>query len=238
MSLHCYCKLIHLKELNIADLQKDLSRADTDRETLVQELKTSEAENMTLQENLSQSETKNENLFDKFTKKSDELGKLQDELEKAREIAQGARQLMIDLREQIVEFEKQRNRLTTDLSISKNEREKLEENLKEKEWTLGKLVEHGVDIPEIVARQGEPDVPIHAKVLAVRPDVNIVLVSVGKQDKVKPGYRFTIYRRGTYVGKVQIENVYPSMSSARILVDLLAKSQSIMEGDNASTRVY
>ncbi|MBF0245851.1 MAG: hypothetical protein HQL31_11390, partial [Planctomycetes bacterium] len=98
--------------------------------------------------------------------------------------------------------------------------------------------EHGIDIATIVQNKGEPDVPIHGKVMSVRPDVNVVLLSVGMKDSVKEGFRFTIYRGGEYIGKVQVESVYPQMASAKILVDMNAKGKSIREGDNASTRVY
>ena len=66
----------------------------------------------------------------------------------------------------------------------------------------------------------------------------LVMGLVGSKDNVKEGYRLTIYRGGMYKGKVQVESVYPTMCSARILTDLMANEQKIEEGDSASTRVY
>lgn len=71
---------------------------------------------------------------------------------------------------------------------------------------------------------------IRCKIIAVRPEVNLVMLSVGSDDGVKPGYRFTVYRGGGYAGKVEVEKVFTDMSSARILT-----KWPIREGDDAST---
>ena len=49
---------------------------------------------------------------------------------------------------------------------------------------------------------------------------------------------FTVYNGETYKGRVQVESIYPNMSSAKIIPGMTAKEQVIMEGDSASTRVY
>ena len=104
---------------------------------------------------------------------------------------------------------------------------------------MARLEARGIKVDEILASSGsDSDKPINAKVLSVRTDVNVVLLSVGREDKVKEGYQFTVYNGGTYKGKVMVESVYPNMCSARILKELMADAQTIQEGDNASTRIY
>ncbi len=95
----------------------------------------------------------------------------------------------------------------------------------------------GLDVEESIISQ-HFDSLLHAKVLAIRPDVDIVLLSAGRDDQVKEGFQFTVFQGGTYKGKVIVESVYPNMCSARIVADLMAQSETIVEGDSASTRVY
>ena len=53
--------------------------------------------------------------------------------------------------------------------------------------------------------------------LAVRRDVDLVMISIGREDGVRVGARFGIYRAGTRIGLVQVEKVFGDMSSARIV---------------------
>ena len=66
--------------------------------------------------------------------------------------------------------------------------------------------------------------------------MNLVMLSVGAEDGVKKGYRFTISRGERYIGKVEVEKVFDDMSSAKILADWT--KGPIKENDDASTRVF
>ena len=81
-----------------------------------------------------------------------------------------------------------------------------------------------------------PAPPIDGRVPAVRRDVNLVMLSVGTDDGVKPGFKFTVYREDRYIGKVEVEKVFSDMASARIIPDLT--QDEISEGDSAATRIY
>jgi len=173
-----------------------------------------------------------------LSKETSELSETRLNLQKARESSETARANLIDLRELVVVYEKEKGKLRGDLEIARSKLVKLEDELKSNERVLARLEAKGIKVEEVLAGAGGPDVPINAKVLAIRPDVNVVLLSVGREDLVREGYQFTIYSGGTYKGKVQVESVYPNMCSARILDDLKSPSQVILEGDSASTRVY
>ena len=82
----------------------------------------------------------------------------------------------------------------------------------------------------------QPEAAIEAKVLDVRPEIDLVMLSVGSLDGVKEGYRFTIYRGERYIGKVEVEKVFADMSSAKILADWT--KEPIKENDDAATRVF
>jgi predicted nuclease with TOPRIM domain len=83
-----------------------------------------------------------------------------------------------------------------------------------------------------------PDVinppPLDASVSAVDNKLNIVLLSIGKDDKVKVGYAFSVYRGNEYVGKVIVDKVEKDYCSAHSVKGL--EKKPIMVGDSATTR--
>ena len=74
---------------------------------------------------------------------------------------------------------------------------------------------------------------IKAMVTGVDKDLNIVLISVGKDDQVKPGYSFTVYRGNEYVGKVMIDKVEKDYASGYSVKEL--EKEPIEVGDSATT---
>jgi hypothetical protein len=79
---------------------------------------------------------------------------------------------------------------------------------------------------------GEPVPDLKARVMGVR-EGNVVL-SVGQDDKVVPGMKFSISRGNTYLGDVQVSTVYKDMAGAKIIY--LVDGAAIQEGDNAQTK--
>ncbi len=138
---------------------------------------------------------------------------------------------------QRVEMENELNNSRQQLVAVRKEKARLERDLHHNSWIIQKLMEQGVPVNDIIqSGETQPARPIEGKVLAVRPEVNLVMLSVGSQDGVKKGYRFTVYRGEQYIGKVEVEKVFDDMASARILVDWT--KQPIKENDDASTSVY
>ncbi len=89
----------------------------------------------------------------------------------------------------------------------------------------------GINLEEIVVNTPAP--AIDGVVMAIRPDANLVVLSVGSNDNVRIGHEFTIYRHDTFVGKVKVTKVTPDLSGARIMFS----ERAIDQGDRASTRV-
>ena len=116
-------------------------------------------------------------------------------------------------------------------SIQKNE---------EKDYILGKIkTKLGKDISEIIVDgdlDKNPIKPIEAKIIASIPEQNLVMLSVGKAEEVKVGYKFTVFRQGDYIGKVEVIEIHPNMCAGRVLVELNnAKGLKMERGDDAKT---
>jgi cell shape-determining protein MreC len=77
---------------------------------------------------------------------------------------------------------------------------------------------------------------IDALVLEVDDEYGFVILDKGAQDAVEKGFTFEIFRsEDGYLGRVQVDQVHPNHSTARILPG--ASSGSIRRSDNATTRL-
>jgi septal ring factor EnvC (AmiA/AmiB activator) len=148
------------------------------------------------------------------------------------------------LEENLDKAEERNDNLTAELTVLKDDQEKLENKLiatrkelktsedsrREYEDIIRRLQEAGIKIPPILV----PAEPIHGQVLAVDPDTDIVVLSVGANGNVTKGMKLSIYRDDAFVGSVTVISVFPDMSSARILRGMTLRE--IMPGDNVTNR--
>jgi hypothetical protein len=184
-------------------------------------------------------------LIERGKAKDDELQRRHDQIDRMHKIVlkqqqalEVAKANLRNAQNQRIEMENELNNSRQQLVAVQKEKARLEKDLHHNSWIIQTLMDHGVPVRESVW-SGEPTgpvSPIEGKVLAVRPEVNLVMLSVGSDDGVKKGFRFTVYRGEQYLGKIEVETVFSDMSSARILTDW-TKDQ-IKENDDASTRVY
>jgi hypothetical protein len=89
-----------------------------------------------------------------------------------------------------------------------------------------------------LARNGIPvddySIPrIEGFVEVVRAADRLVVLSVGKDQNVMPGYVFSVRRGPEYIGKVEVIEVYDDLSGARITY--VDGSQEIAPGDQVET---
>ncbi len=84
---------------------------------------------------------------------------------------------------------------------------------------------------------GPPVPAIDARVAAVKSNVTpeLVLLSVGSDDKVEKGFHFSIYRGTEFVGKVVVEKVLRDSCGCRVL--FTSEGARILAGDSAATRL-
>jgi hypothetical protein len=76
---------------------------------------------------------------------------------------------------------------------------------------------------------------VNAVIEAVQPEQKLVVLSVGKNQKVQEGYTFTIYRGDHFVGKVKVTKVYDDLAGAKII--FTNENDSIQIGDKAATQL-
>lgn len=136
-----------------------------------------------------------------------------------------------------VEAENQLNAVKEQFMAVMKEKKKIEDDLAHSTWILDTLQARGIDVATMVisADQAMPAIP--AKVLAVDKDVNLVMLSVGRNDSVKKGYTFSVFRNEKFVGKVRVEKVYDDMCAGVILKNYKVGDAEIQEGDDANTRL-
>lgn len=77
--------------------------------------------------------------------------------------------------------------------------------------------------------------PINGRILQVRPELNLVILSVGLRDKVTKGMEFVVSRGDEYISKVRVANVYDDMCSAKVLGGMTKQGAQIKISDLAST---
>ena len=79
--------------------------------------------------------------------------------------------------------------------------------------------------------------PIDAIVQAVGDGANakLVVLSVGRDQKVQEGFKFTVYRGDKFIGKVQVVKVYEDLAGARVL--FTQEGESVQIGDKAATQL-
>ncbi len=84
------------------------------------------------------------------------------------------------------------------------------------------------------------DVPatVEGKVMAIsaRPDLNLMIVNIGRNKGLVAGAQLTVFRGGKFVTKVQVEKVEGDWASARSLKDF--EKMPVQIGDSVSSRVY
>jgi myosin heavy subunit len=139
--------------------------------------------------------------------------------------------------------EAQNARLTTikttlekDLAEVRKDYTATKQKLLDAELVLDELRNQGVPISTLVVNH-KPMPPINGKVAGVKSDVQpaLVLLTVGKDDKVERGFTFTIYRGNQFIGKVVVEKLMADSCGCRVL--FTAAGQQIKAGDDAATRL-
>ncbi len=180
-------------------------------------------------------------LAERHTAQSIELKRRHDQIDRMHKIVltqqkalEIAKANMMRAESHRMEMENEYNSARQQLVAVQKEKARLEKDLHHHSWMIQTLMDHGVPVRQIIyAVEEQPPKPIYGRVLAVRPEVNLVMLSVGTDDGVKKGYRFTIYDGERYVGKVEVERPFSDMCSARILPDWT--KEEIREGYDAST---
>ncbi len=167
-----------------------------------------------------------------LNEEKDRLTQRAHEAEKARDDAQAASQQTELARR---DADEARGNAETKIADLEAEKTALTEKVSELETRLAIVVETTGIKPENIGTQPQ----IQASVLQVRYDKDggsgLVMLNVGKEQNVKRGYTFDIYRGATYKGQVRVEDVQDAICSAVIIRE--KEGTKIAQGDSASTNL-
>jgi hypothetical protein len=173
-------------------------------------------------------------LMDQVSQTAEAVTKSNQALQEALDKAKGERETALA---EAATSRQERDSMQLDLSKSQQELHALKVELKdlgEKFDTLAVVYERAKQVlPEALTPDTAP--PIDGVVKAVDGEEKLVVLSVGRDDKVETGFDFTIYRGDEFLGKVKVIKVYPNLSGARIL--FTKDGATLQPGDKATTRI-
>ena len=188
-------------------------------------------------------------LNNEFTKLSASYEKLQADLESQIKKNDDLQKFVEDFRKRKEEAEKDRATFESKFMQSQDDLVKLEKNLmtleqqylvqaKELNYAKTLLEQYKKVVPSITVTGEKAPKWIEGKILALseKADLNLVVISVGKNDGVEVGMKFTVYRIDKYIGKIQIEKVEPQISSGFSIKEF--QSDAIKVGDSITTSPY
>lgn len=180
----------------------------------------------------------NEELMRENSRRADELVKLKGVLVKQQQAVQVARDNEVKARNEKAELENELNQSRQLLAAIQRDKRDIEEDLAIQTRRILGLIERNVPIADILGEDPEATQPYipDAQVLAVKPELNLIMISAGSAQGVRPGFRFTICRADQYVGKAQVQRVYPDMCSARMIPKLT--KGVVQKHDEAKSRVF
>ncbi|MEN6452257.1 MAG: hypothetical protein ABFC96_17335 [Thermoguttaceae bacterium] len=75
---------------------------------------------------------------------------------------------------------------------------------------------------------------VEGNVMAVRGQ-NLIEISIGSDQGIRKGHQLQVYRKGTYVGRVEVVKV--AATSAVCKVDPLYQNSNVVEGDRVASRI-
>lgn len=171
------------------------------------------------------------NIQERLADKDNHIARLEKEKDDLKERKEEA----IRDREEAKEEQQRLALQLSDLQGELAEKEKLlqksEKELSEAKMIIKSVQDSGISITSAFQRTK----PMNGQVVAVSKEVNIVMLSVGEDEGVAKGDKFTVYRGGQFIGQVVVEELYKDMSAARIIKDMTTKE--IQKGDSVTTRL-
>ncbi len=213
-----------------AKLQSDFSGATADKikvEGNLQETKTKLASADLRIDTEVKEKTQLNSRLQGLEKNNTDLGARVDELNKLAEDAKAAKEKAVtDMTRYRVDLDKSNEQL----SKTRIELTDLNSKLDKADMQLAAAKAAGFDVDLANAYP-----PIDAIVEAVKGEDKLVVLSVGRDQKVQEGFEFTIYRGDRFVGKVKVTKVYENLAGARIL--FTNEGESIQIGDKAATQI-
>jgi len=181
-------------------------------------------------------DAENQELQREVRRYAEELQKIKGIVIKQQQAVVVERENATRARNEKAELENELNTLKQSYATLARDKGEIERDLSRQTSRIEALIAKGVPVITILqedASATQPALP-DSMVLAVRPEVGLVMLSIGSAQGVKPGFQLTISRGDQYIGKVQVDRVYPDMCSAKV-IPALSKGE-IMVNDEARSR--
>jgi chromosome segregation ATPase len=157
-------------------------------------------------------------------------------------IAQVARAVAFQLNVKLAEVEDDYNNATTGLAQREEELSKAKKVNNQQNAQLAILKDRYPKIAAEIADEKQSASFLQAVVAAVRNNPqgqqDLVMLTLGKGDKVEEGVEFIIFRGNSYVVRVRAEKVLGDMVACRVIPDSWNSNQlQIQQGDLAQNRL-
>jgi hypothetical protein len=177
----------------------------------------------------------NEELTREIARRSEQLQKAKDVILKQQQALDVARQNETKARNEKAEMENELNTLRSQYAQILRDKRQIEQDLAEQTQRIQNALNNNVPAELILGQDPDAKTPAlpPARVLAVRPDLDLIMLSIGSNHGVKPGYRMTVSRGDQYLAKAEIVKVFPDMCSARLLL----KKGEVQVNDEATSRI-
>jgi len=163
--------------------------------------------------------------------KEERIGKLEASKDQAKQEKEEAIKARESAQDELEEVKLQLANLEGKLSEQEQLIQRTQKDLWEAKQVIRTAKELGYNIKDIFKKEPPMDGFITV-VSKVRP---LVMLSVGKDDGVKKGFQFTVYRKDKYIGRIVVDEVYKDSSAARILKSMTKRA--IRKSDRVTTRI-
>lgn len=167
--------------------------------------------------------------------KDGEISRLSDRLDEAQTVAQNADDAKSEAEKNYARARLDKQQLAKENEALSIELAQTKSDLEEKSTMIAVAQDKGLDFGKIIGTKPAPAIDGAVVAVSDEEDVNLVVFSVGANDKVEEGHEFTIFRGGQFIGKAKVSKVTADMAGARIL--FLEDGASVQIGDKVTTRM-
>lgn len=177
----------------------------------------------------------NDQLMSKLARSDEQRDKANHVIIKQQQALEVARANETKARNERAEMENELNALRQTYAQVLRDKKGVEEDLSVQTQRIQTALKNGVPAEMIIGTDPEAtQAPLPpARVVAVKPELDLIMLSIGSNNGAKPGYRMTVSRGDQYLSKCEILRVYPDMCSAKLLL----KKGEVQINDEATSRV-
>jgi chromosome segregation ATPase len=249
-------KKLNDAKLNIKDLEKikmeherEVKRLDEENEKLKADNQSKAGEISTLRQNEMKLRDQVDTLTAQVKDYRDKLDAKTTEFNKEKKRAEDLVKLYHFKQDELADIIAEYNELNASHKTLKENYRRTEEKLQVSQHLL-KVWKKKYNIEQEIIDPGmtKPPIPIEGKVVAVTKEKEtgydkLVMLSVGKQDRVKKGYEFIIYRGDKYICTVVVQKVFDDSSVSSVIPESVNRNErgermQVKQYDSASTEVF